>query len=78
MHPFICSILGLIGMSACLWVMDDLIRVLYVNCLARAHAITMERFTAVHAKMFAKAESYELTIETLSETAIEVIGPFLD
>lgn len=65
-------------MTACLWALNDVFRLAYVECVAHVHRITMTRFTEAHLKAYNKFDQIDLTIEQLSETAIEVVGPFLE
>jgi hypothetical protein len=78
MHPAIPTILGLIGMSGCLWYLNDIARVAYMECASHIHRITITRFAEAHVKAMTKSGSIDLTMEELTETAIEVVGPFLN
>lgn len=77
MHPMMGSVAGMAGMSTCVWLMKDIWRILYVECLAKVHMTSMANFMEVNAKAMPKMANLETELEELSETAIEVVGPFL-
>lgn len=70
-------LLGLIGMSACAYVLDDLWRFIWLETLARAHRITMTRVVEAHCRLMGKYGCVDLTFDELIETVIEVAEPFL-
>lgn len=70
-------LLGLIGMSACIYMLDDLWRVIYIDLLARTHRITMSRVVEAHCRLMTKYGCVDLTVDELVETVIEVTEPFL-
>jgi hypothetical protein len=69
-------LLGLIGMSACMYVLDDFWRFMYIELLARTHRITMSRVVEAHCRLMTKYGCVDLTVDELVETVIEVSEPF--
>jgi hypothetical protein len=78
MHSWITWVLGLIGMSTCLWVLDDIWRLLYLEYLMKIHRTTVQRCVEMRCRVMTRCGYVEdTTIEELSETVVEVVGPFL-
>lgn len=71
------SVAGMAGMSTCVWLMRDVWRILYVECLTKVHMVSTTRFMEANAKAMPKMANLEMELEELEETAIEVVGPFL-
>jgi hypothetical protein len=72
------TLLGLIGMSACVYTLDDLWRFFYLETLTRLHHITTSRLVEVHCRLLDKYGCVDLTVDELLETIIEVAAPFLE
>lgn len=82
MHPIICSLAGLVGMSLCLWVLGDVFRVIVLDCMLLTYKTKQRVLTShwaeAHTKMMMRAESIDVELEELQEVFIETVEPFVE
>lgn len=76
------SILGLIGVVACLWVLWDIISALTLDCLMATHLVRRRILTTSwcesHTRMISKFSSMDITMEEFSESVVETVEPFVN
>lgn len=82
MHPIICSLIGLVGMSVCLWVLGDVFRVIVLDCMMMTYKtkqkILVSHWAEAHTKMMVRMASIDFQLEELEEVCIEVMEPFVE
>jgi hypothetical protein len=71
-------LLGMVGISTCVYVLDDVWRCVYIEMLSRAHRITMSKVVEAHCRLLDKYGCVDLTMDELVETLIEMAEPFLN
>ena len=69
-------------MSACLWVLGDVFRVVVLDCLLATHLVKQRVLTSQwaesHNKMIVKLYSLDVTVEEFEEVFVEVVEPFVE
>jgi hypothetical protein len=78
----IITLVAIMGMGVCMWVLSDVWRLLVLEILYRLHfahkKIIVEHIVAAHLRVVCGYSAQDCYIEDLSETVIEVIAPFID
>ncbi len=81
MHSFY-FLVGLTGMSVCLWVLGDIFRVLVLSCMWHSYKMRQRILTShwavSHTKMMLTMSSVDVTVEEFQEIFIETVEPFLE
>lgn len=69
-------------MSACLWVLGDVFRVVVLDCLLATHLVKQRVLTShwaeSHTRMMVKLYSMDVTVEEFEEVFVEVVEPFVE
>ena len=78
MHSWFVWSVAFIGMGGCMWMLDDLWRFFYLECVCKVHTIAIERIVQSHIRLINKCCEIDVCVDELAETVIEVMGPFID
>lgn len=74
----ITTLAALVGLSAGAYALHDLFNVMILQFMIHVHRVSQIRFAEAHAKLMCDPERIEILIEEVTETVIEVTGPFLN
>lgn len=81
MHS-IYFLIGLTGMSVCLWTLGDIFRVIVLDCMyckcKMQQKVLASHWAESHTKMVLKMCSVDVTVEEFQEVFIETVEPFLE
>lgn len=78
MHSWFLWASAMVGTSMCLWVLDDIWRLFYLKCVSKYHTVAVDRLASIQVRIYDRCSEIEVVCEELSDTVVEVLGPFLD
>lgn len=75
-------LVGMTGMSICLWTLGDLFRVIVLDCMWTSYKMRQKliasHWAESHTKMMLKMSSVDVCMEDFQEIFIEVVEPFTE
>jgi hypothetical protein len=78
MHPLICSMFGLVGLSAVGYVIKDVVVTCVSDVVHRNQSMLTVHWAESHQRMVTRFAGMDVLLEELTETVVETIGPFVE